>query len=69
MGAGGGELLFEVFGAVVEAGVEAEFFDDVATFKTSNLADGRPDGSAGGGDDDGSAGLGLADIEEAPCRR
>ena len=47
-------MLFEVFGAVVEAGVEAKFFDDVAIFF-----------EAVGDADDGLAGLGLAEIEEA----
>ena len=68
----------EIGAAVVDAGVEAEFVDDVAAFfgaagnaddaaalELGDLADHRADRAGGSGDHDGFAGLRLANVEQA----
>ena len=68
----------DVFGFVIDSGIEAEVFDDiaallgapgdaddVAVFDFGDLADDGADGPSCGGDDDCFSGLGLAGVEES----
>src|SRR5215472_1212243 len=75
---GGGEIRMEALGPVVDAGVEAEFLDHVVTFlfapsyaessgalHSGQLPHDATDCARGRSDDDGFAGLRLANVEQS----
>ena len=81
-GTGGRELRRQIGGAMIDGGVEAQFFDDVAAlFRAAGDADGagaghlgklpdqRADRAAGGGDDHGLTRLSACRSRIDPHRR
>ncbi|MNS66138.1 hypothetical protein D3C72_993390 [compost metagenome] len=75
--AGGGQLLSEVWGSVIDTGIEAQLFHHIAAFlftashadyptafQFGDLTDDRTDGTAGGGDHQGFTGFRLADLQQ-----